>query len=974
MTFDELLAKYQYVCAENDRLKSENIRLANEINILRSESVEHKAENGDFINQLSVDMPDTLFELCEEKKTVNKYSPVDEKIDLFMSLFIGREDVYAKRWYSTKTEKSGYQPVCGNEWGELCDKQKYKCGNCPNRKLLPINRKAIYNHLSGKDTYGRDVLGIYPMLEDETCRFLAIDFDESDFKEAVSAFTEICRFNNIPAYVERSRSGNGAHVWIFFSEPVESSAARKMGSCLLTRAMDANSKVKFTSYDRLFPNQDTIPKGGFGNLIALPMQGLARKNGNSVFLNTDFKPFEDQWAFLSTVKTISASDVNEVINKLCNYGELGVLVKDNEEKSKPWEIKKDIPLTASDFSESTKIVCSNMLYIEKQGLSHRAINKFRRLAAFRNPDFYKSQAMRLPIYNKPRIISASFEDDEYIGLPRGCEENLISLLNESKAKYTIDNKTNCGNSIDVSFNGELRENQIPAAEAMLSNKNGVLAATTAFGKTVIGAYLISRRKVNTLVLVHTSALMNQWKSSLDKFLNINAKAPEKRPGRGRQKQWSPIGVLGSGKDNLSGIVDVAIMQSLLDGDEVKELVRNYGMIIVDECHHIPAVNFERILKFANAEYVYGLSATPSRQDGHHPLIFMQCGPVRYLVDAKSQAQSREFSHYIIPRFTSFRSLDSKDKTITQIYTEIMQSGLRNRQIIEDALYTVQNGRTPIIITERTEHIELLKNGLSGRCKNVITLMGKDSAKEKREAMAQLNGIGDDEPLIIIASGKYIGEGFDYPRLDTLLLAMPIAWKGKVAQYAGRLHRNYTGKNEVQILDYVDIRVPVLERMYQKRLKSYASIGYQTRTFEANIEKPGIIYDGKSFLPIYNSDIENATHEVIIVSPFMRKSRVSQFIKNLTPLIEKGVLVTVITRPPEDFDGENSDSVVENINLLRNSGIKVKLKSEFHQKFTIIDNTTVWYGSVNFLSFGFHEESIMRFESKDIASELLESVE
>ena len=527
--------------------------------------------------------------------------------------------------------------------------------------------------------------------------------------------------------------------------------------------------------------------------------------------------------------------------------------------------------------------------------------------------------------------------------------------------------------IDVSFNGDLRENQIPAAKALLVHDNGVFAATTAFGKTVIGSYLISERKVNTLILVHTSALLTQWKNSLSQFLNIKATPPEKRPGRGRQKQWSPIGMVGAGKENTSGIVDVAIMQSLFEGDEVKKLVRNYGMIIVDECHHIPAVNFEKILKFANAKYVYGLSATPSRQDGHHPLIFMQCGPIRYLVDAKSQAQSRDFSHYIIPRFTSFRSLNSKEKTITQIYTEITENANRNKQIISDALTAIENGRTPIIITERTEHIELLNNMLKNQCENVITLMGKTSAKEKRETMEKLSNITTIEKLIIIASGKYIGEGFDYPRLDTLLLAMPIAWKGKVAQYAGRLHRNYEGKNEVQIFDYVDIQVPVLERMYQKRLKSYASIGYQTKTIETSLYSPSIIYDGKNFLPVYYNDIENTSNEIVIVSPFMRKNRITQFVKILSPLVEKKISVTIITRPPEDFKETERDSITENITALKDVGITVKLKSEFHQKFTIIDNATIWYGSVNFLSFGTHEESIMRFESTDIATELLESL-
>lgn len=950
MTYKELQKKYVEVCNENAKLHAENQDLRKQLGIL-----------------------DSPKEFNVTDSTIKKHSSVDEKINLFMSLFIGRDDVYAKRWHSVQTGKSGYQPVCGNEWSELCNKQKYKCNNCPNRKLLPLDNKAIFNHLSGKDKYGRDVVGIYPMGKDETCRFLAVDFDDKDFEKASIAFKNTCLKNNIPAYIERSRSGGGAHVWIFFSEPIESAVARKLGSGLLTLAMENQSKIKFTSYDRLFPNQDTMPKGGFGNLIALPLQGLARKNHNSEFVDDNFISYPDQWAFLSTIQKLSSTEVTNIINKICPHNELGILVKDNEEKIKPWETKEENPLVFLDFTGDINIIKANMLYIEKRNLSHKAINKIRRLAAFKNPEFYKAQAMRLPIYNKPRIISTVEETDEYLGVPRGCEENLTHLLDFANGNYTIEDITNCGNTIEVSFNGNLRENQLPAAKALLKHDNGVLAAATAFGKTVIGSYLISERKVNTLVLVHTSALLTQWINSLNQFLNIEATPPEKRPGRGRQKQWSPIGMVGAGKENTSGIIDIAIMQSLFDGDEVKKLVRNYGMIIVDECHHVPAVNFEKILKFANAKYVYGLSATPSRQDGHHPLIFMQCGPIRYLVDAKSQAQSRDFSHYIIPRFTSFRSLNSKEKTITQIYAEITENSNRNKQIISDALAAVENGRTPIIITERTEHIELLKNMLRNKCDNIITLMGKISAKEKRETMERLSSITDSEKLIIIASGKYIGEGFDYPRLDTLLLAMPIAWKGKVTQYAGRLHRNYKGKNEVQIFDYVDIRVPVLERMYQKRLKSYAAIGYQTKSIENSLDSPNIIYDGKNFLPVYYNDINNTTNEIVIVSPFMRKNRISQFIKILSPIVAKKVSVTIITRPPEDFKEMERAMVNENISALKTAGITVNLKSEFHQKFTIMDNATIWYGSVNFLSFGSHEESIMRFESTDIATELLESL-
>ena len=473
--------------------------------------------------------------------------------------------------------------------------------------------------------------------------------------------------------------------------------------------------------------------------------------------------------------------------------------------------------------------------------------------------------------------------------------------------------------------------------------------------------------------MHTQALMDQWKKSLEQFLQFDITPPEPKKGRGRKKVWAPVGQLGAGKDTLHGIVDIAVMQSLISGNEVKSLVKDYGMVIVDECHHVSAVNFESILKEVTARYVYGLTATPTRQDGHHPIIFMQCGPIRYRVDAKAQAEKRDFAHYLVPRFTSFRKNYEQGSLISQIYTDLAQSEVRNGIIVSDVQKCVNGGRTPIILTERKEHARMLKELLSDKCGNVIVLTGAASAKEKRETIAELNAIPAQEPLIVIATGKYVGEGFDYPRLDTLFLALPIAWKGKVAQYAGRLHRNYPGKKEVLIYDYADIHIPVLERMYQKRLKSYASIGYQVKTDTDLSTSPDVIYDGKNFYPVYLQDMKSAAHEILIVSPFMRKNRLKQLLPVFTQAVQRGVFISVITRPPEDFTGENADLTKENAHMLEAIGVKVIRKSSFHQKFTVLDNKIVWYGSVIFLSFGTNEESIMRFESYDLAGILTDTV-
>ena len=946
---EELLKKYNLALQTIDSLRAENKHLKSKLGIVETTASATTTNN---------------------RSAINKYSSVDTKIRLFRKLFSGREDVFARRWYSKTTGKSGYQPVCENEWVEgICDKKAYKCSVCPNRKLLPLSDRAVYNHLAGKDEYGRDAIGIYPMLPDDTCRFLCADFDDAEFEKDVAAYRSVCKELNLSVSIERSRSGNGAHAWLFFEEAVPADLARKMGTIILTKAMQLRGELSFKSYDRFFPNQDTMPVGGFGNLIALPLQGLARKNGNSVFVDKNFIPYPDQWEYLASIQYVSPEQVEETVTKYGKNSELGELVRDTEEK--PWEAKKQHALGQLDFPATLEIVRVNMIYIPIIGLTSPALNALKRLAAFKNPDFYRMQAMRKSIYDKPRVICCADITKDYICLPRGCEKPLCDMLNEANVRYSIVDKTNPGTLIPVSFNGKLRDDQQKAADAILEYDTGVLSATTGFGKTVIASYLIAQRKINTLILVHTQALLAQWKKSLESFLCFELTPPETPKRRGRRTVWSPIGTLGSQKNTLHGIVDIAIIQSALSDGEAKDLVKNYGMVIVDECHHISAVNFEKVLKSANAKYVYGLTATPTRQDGHQPIIFMQCGPIRYKVDAKEQAEKRPFEHYLIPRFTSFRS--AADKTITAIYKELSENQLRNNLIANDVIEALCDGRTPIILTERREHIETLSGLLSGKCDNIITLFGTSSQKEKRETLAKLESIPDDEKLIIIATGKYVGEGFDYPRLDTLFLALPIAWKGKVAQYTGRLHRNYTGKTEVQVYDYVDIHVPMLEKMYQKRVKGYAAVGYKAKIKTNEPITPNLIYDGKSFYPVFADDITHATKEILIVSPFMRKNRLTQTIKLLSQVILNGVSVTVVTRPPEDFKEKERDIVIQNTELLLDHGIQVKYKSEFHQKFTVIDQKVAWYGSVNFLSYGTHEESIMRFESYDLAGQLIDTV-
>lgn len=964
--YEELYEKYQKLLEENKRLKIENENYKVQLG-LALPKFDSEVQN-------EKEIFSTQSEQFHSLEQVNNTSSPQDKINLFMSLFRGRTDVYAKKWQS-KEGKTGYSPVCTNEWSKgVCNKPRIKCADCTNKDYAILDYAAIDKHLRGKA-----VFGIYSMLPDETCFFLAMDFDDEGWQEDINALRVICVKKDIPIAFERSQSGNGAHAWFFFYDRISAASARKFGTLLLTRAMSERHEIKFSSYDRLFPNQDTLPKGGFGNLIALPLQANARKNNNSVFIDENFQPYDDQWSFLSNIRMLSDEDIDTYISQLGGGNELGDLRQNEDEDIRPWERKKpDSKLNKADIPDTVYITKANMLYISKKGFSNKALNSLKRMAAFKNPDFYRAQAMRLPTYDKPRIISLSDETPDYLCLPRGCETDLVNMFSSLKADIEWIDETCHGRTVSVDFNGQLREEQADATDSMLEYDNGVLSATTAFGKTVIGAKLISAKKVNTLILVHTQQLLEQWKERLNQFLTINEKLPaDPVKKRGRKKVRSIIGQLGGGKKNLSGIIDIAVMQSLVKGDEVNEVVRDYGMVIVDECHHVPAFSFEQILKNVSAKYVYGLTATPVRQDGHHPIIFMHCGPIRYKVDAREQAEKRPFEHYIIPRFTPFRkpvSQDEKEWSMGEIYSEISTSQIRNQLIIDDVISCVKEGRNPIILTERTAHVELIADQLSKILPNVIELTGGMSVRERKAAIERLSGIPANENIIIVATGRFVGEGFDEPRLDTLFLAMPVAWKGTVQQYAGRLHRLYQNKSEVHIYDYVDVHVGVLERMYQKRLKGYASIGYSAKSDSKPFEATNAIFDNNNFMTVFSNDVSSAKSDMVIVSPYMTKKRLDQMINTFSSGINSGAKLTIITRPVSDYKEKDKSSFEDMLDSIRSTGSGIIFKSNIYQKFAVIDQRIVWYGSINLLSFGSAEESIMRLDSINIANELIGTIE
>ncbi|MGA8260620.1 MAG: DEAD/DEAH box helicase family protein [Arenicellales bacterium] len=759
--------------------------------------------------------------------SVTMASPTDAKIALYRSLFRGRQDVVPRRWENPRTGKTGYAPMCRNEWvAGVCRKPKVKCGECPNQAFIPTSDDVVRAHLAGKASGNTAdfTLGVYPMLPDETCWFLAVDFDKKSWIQDVAAFRDTARAKGVPVAIERSRSGNGAHVWIFFAEPVPATDARRLGALLVTATMNRCPDIGFDSYDRFFPSQDTLPEGGFGNLIALPLQSQPRVNGNSVFLDDDFLPYEDQWAYLSTVDRLPSAALTSIVAEAAGTGQIvAVRIPSTGEDDQSWmglpsRHGREPPLDG-ELPGSVDVVLGNQVYIDRTKLPPALVNRIARLATFQNPEFYAAQAMRLPTFGKPRVISCAELYPKHVALPRGCIDELRNLLGEWGIAVELRDERQPGLPLGTRFLGSLTPEQNEAANTLLQSETGVLAATTAFGKTVVAAKLIAERDRNVLVLVHRRRLLDQWSAHLQNFLDI---APHR------------LGVVHGGKRKPSGHVDIALMQSLIRKGAVADLVADYGHLIVDECHHVSAVSFEAIVREARARYVLGLSATVTRKDGRHPIIFMQCGPIRHRVDARKQAALRPFDHKVVFRRTEFRYVPNDDNErprIQELYAKLARDGERNDLIFDDILSALEEGRSPVVITERKDHLDQLAARLSKFAKNVIVLRGGMSTRQSRMATEALATIPAGEERVLVATGRYLGEGFDDARLDTLFLTMPISWRGILAQYAGRLHRLHATKHDVVIYDYVDENEPMLAKMAAKREAGYRSLGYRTASKE-----------------------------------------------------------------------------------------------------------------------------------------------
>ncbi len=736
-----------------------------------------------------------------------------EKIDLFLKLFRCREDVYPMRWENSKTGKQGYSPVCDLEWVKpICQKPTIRCSECQHQKFPPLDSFAVESHLKGHTT-----IGTYAIRADDTCSFLACDFDESSWKEDILAYKQAARELCIEVYIEKSRSGKGGHAWIFFEEFVHARLARSLGTLILAKCSELNIRLSLDSYDRFFPSQDYLPKGGFGNLIALPLQKTSRDLGNSCFLDSDFNPIQDQWDHLAKARRISRMEIQALLdNNLPRVKRVeNTDAFDDISWSTDQAILEKTTLEKIDYyleGKTIEVSFGPMISIPLGDLAGRIVAKLRKTASFPNPEFYKLQRMRMQTYPHPRFIFSGTITHSEIILPRGVLDEVVKILTLAGAKVVIRDERIAKRKIKVSFHGELTPEQSQAIKTWKAQDTGILMAPPGAGKTVMACAVIAERKVSTLILVHRAQLMDQWKERISQFLEIPVKE---------------IGTLGGAKKKLTGNIDVGMLQSLAKVEDLSEISQRYSQIIIDECHHIPAVSFEDILKQLPARYVLGLTATPYRKDGLEKILFQQCGPIRYEMKLSDRTSLIKIVHFHETEFKVPEELGQKPPyhlMIQHLVTDLK----RNQMIASLALNAINKKRVPVLISDRKDHLEFLSNIIATKSPElkIVQLDGDLTGKKRKLALIEIEkSIKNKEQILLMATSSLIGEGFDLPELDSLILASPLSFEGRIIQYAGRLHRASDGKNDVQIIDFIDSLSAIFSNMYRNRLKAYRKMGY-----------------------------------------------------------------------------------------------------------------------------------------------------
>ena len=731
----------------------------------------------------------------------------EEKIDLFLSLFGARRSVYPKLWINLKKGSKGYSPACGNEWVHgLCEKPRVKCSDCPNQNFPTLDHSAVHSHLTGRHT-----IGTYAIREDDSCIFLAADFDGDGWMQDIEAYRRAAEQMGISVAIERSRSGNGGHAWIFFARPVPAVLARRLGTLIVARASSFHQGMKLSTYDRFFPNQDMCPKGGFGNLIALPLQQEPRKSGHTLFLDDNFEPVSDQWVYLASLPKIDLAELQRLLETSCGH----------EKDSQPTEsasLNFDeaalnvIPqaVRRGDFKGTLKLVRKSQITIPLADVPTSLGAALKRLGTIANPVFYEKQRFRFSTVNIPRFIFCGEEHDDKLVLPRGTLHDIDKLVSKAGGKVEIIDRRPTPATPDLSFIGTLTAIQNAAVDAMLEHEEGVLVAPPGAGKTVMACAAIVRRRTPTLILVHRKQLLDQWSDRLQNFLGLSK---------------NEIHVLGKAR-YPDAPVALGMFPTLARSEFPEALLAKYGHVIIDECHHVPAASFEAAMKCCTARYILGLTATPNRKDGLQKILFLQCGPIRHRIDLD---HSEEQSRTVFVREFSLRLPAEKDRLpIHQIWAHLIQSGERNRAIASDVSSALKEQRFCALLSDRKEHLNALESLLREKWpeESVYRIDGSTNQKLRTAILGNLRArAAEERPFVLLATASLLGEGFDMPELNTLFLTMPISFKGRLIQYAGRLHRFSEKKKSVRIYDYVEPDHPLTAQMYRKRTTAYREMGY-----------------------------------------------------------------------------------------------------------------------------------------------------
>ncbi len=741
-----------------------------------------------------------------------------EKIALFLDLFGTRRSVYPKRWENSKTGKSGYSPACDNDsfanrLNKICQKPKVKCSECPHQNFPALDERAVEAHLRGTNT-----LGVYAIGIDDTCRFLAADFDGEGWWEDVLAYREAAERAGVTIAIERSRSGKGAHAWIFFAEPVPAAAARRLGTILVARASALRPALGLGTYDRLFPNQDTLPVGGFGNLIALPLAKLPRQQGNTLFVDSRMAAFEDQWSYLACLPRLDRAGLERILARIAPLAALSLSARCGPGLDHDLALQTDAAvldlshprIRCGMIAGEVTVRLDSQIHVPRS-LPTPVLAALRRLATFPNPVFHEKLRLRFATFDTPRFLFAGEWHADRLVLPRGVLERSLAILEMAGATVVVQDARDTGKRVSWRFQGELREGQEEAVRKIIAEDQGVLCAPPGAGKTVMGCALIARARTSALVLVHRAVLVEQWRETAMRFLGLKRKE---------------IGIWRGQTHRLTRRFDIAMLPSLARVEDLAAALTGYGVVIVDECHHVPASSFEAVLKACPSRRVYGLTATPKRKDRLEKLLFAQCGPIRHtLVDAPSG----ELRTVMVRRTTVALPPDVGPRPpIHVVWEALVQDEKRIGVIVADLLSCAAAGRSPLVLADRKVYLDRLQQAFTAKATGVMwhRLDGQVGKKARSEVLRQIGEHYEEgKPFVLFATASLIGEGFDLPRLDTLMLAMPLSWKGRLVQYAGRLHRTHAAKGAPIIYDYVDENHALTNAMFRRRLAGYKELGY-----------------------------------------------------------------------------------------------------------------------------------------------------